>query len=180
MITAVVDTTSTYVDVMMRSTPWMQLLTLCHSSRLQVVLPDVVLQETARHWGAEAREAIKTANAKIGGLKSSWEKLTAFGIDASSLVDSTPVTDTPDKAKFEKETREKLMFLGVQVAPLPEHVDINLVLQRDLARQKPFTSTGKGFRDTLVWESTKQVVADSHAGDKIFLVTASSTDYCNS
>jgi hypothetical protein len=60
----------------------------------------------------------------------------------------------------------------------PDHVDIETVLQRDLARKKPFTDTGKGFRDALVWETAKQVVMESGAGGKIFLVTSNSTGYC--
>jgi hypothetical protein len=179
LITVIVDTTATFVDVMMKSTSWTQVLTLCHDSKIQVVMPDVVLRETARHWEAEASKVIETANGKIAGIKKSREKLTEIGIDASSLADSTPVTATPDRAAFEEETREKLMSLGVQVEPVPDHVGIETVLQRDLARKKPFTDTGKGFRDTLVWETAKQVVMESEAGDKIFLVTNNSTDYCD-
>ncbi len=179
MITVIIDTTATFVDVMMKSTRWMQLLTLCHDSQVQVVLPDVVLRETARHWQAEALQAIDTANGRIVGIKKSREKLTEFGIDGSSLVDSTPVTATPDKAKFEEETLEKLVSLGVQVKPVPDHVDIETVLRRDLARRKPFNKTGKGFRDTLVWETAKHVVLASNVGDEIFLVTDNSTDYCD-
>ncbi|WP_158566459.1 PIN domain-containing protein [Micromonospora craterilacus] len=179
LITVIVDTTATFADVMMKSTAWIQLLTLCHDSKIQVVLPDVVLRETARHWETEARRAIETANGKIAGIKKSREKLTEMGIDGSSLVDSTRVTATPDKSAFEEETREKLVSLGVQVAPVPDHVDIETVLQRDLARLKPFTDSGKGFRDVLVWETTKQVAMESKAGDEIFLVTNNSTDYCD-
>lgn len=179
MITVIVDTTATFVDVMMRSTPWMQLLTLCNDSRVQVVLPDVVLRETARHWEAEALKVIEIANGKVAGIRKSREKLAEFGIDGSSLIDSALVTATPDKAMFEEETREKLVSLGVQVVPVPDHVDIETVLQRDLARKKPFSDSGKGFRDTLVWETAKQVVMESEPGDKILLVTANSTDYCD-
>ncbi|MGI5238809.1 PIN domain-containing protein [Dactylosporangium sp. CA-139066] len=71
------------------------------------------------------------------------------------------------------------MSLGVQIEPVPDHVDIETVLQRDLARKKPFTDNGKGFRDTLVWETAKRVVMRSEGGDKIFLVTKNSTDYCD-
>lgn len=179
MITVIVDTTATFVDVMMKSTRWMQLLTLCHDSQVQVVLPDVVLRETVRHWHIEATRAIDNANGKIVGIKKSREKLTELGIDGSSLVDSTPVSATPDKAKFEEEKLKKLVSLGVQVKPVPDHVDIETVLQRDLAHRKPFTKTGKGFRDTLVWETAKQVVLESDVGDKFFLVTDNSTDYCD-
>lgn len=102
MITVVVDTTATFVDVMMKTTPWMQLLTLCHDSQIQVVLPDVVLRETARHWEAEAREVIEAANGKIGGIKKSRDRLTELGLDGSNLVDSTPVTANADRSDFQE------------------------------------------------------------------------------
>lgn len=180
MITVIVDTTATFVDVMMKSTRWMQLLTLCHNSTLQVVLPDVVLRETTRHWEAEATKAIDIANGKIGGIKASRDRLTDLGIDASSLIDSTPVTATPDKGSFEEKQLEKLVSLGVQVKKVPDHVNIETILQRDLARKKPFADSGKGFRDALVWETVIDVVIDSDASDQVFFVTDNSKDYCDS
>jgi PIN domain len=179
LITVIVDTTATFVDVMMKSTRWMQLFTLCHDSRIQVVIPDVVLRETARHWETEAVRAIETANGKILGIRKSREKLAELGIDASSLVDSTPVTAAPDVANFEKSAQERLVALGVQVRPVPDHVDVETLLRRDLARRRPFSKTGKGLRDTLVWETVKQVVLESDADDAIFLVTGNSNDYCD-
>jgi PIN domain len=179
LITVIVDTTATFDDVMMKSTPWMQLLTLCHDSRIRLVVPDVVLRETARHWEAEAAEAVRIANGKIGGIKNSRERLAALGIDGSNLVDSTPVTAEPDKAHFEQQMRDRLVPLGVEIVPIPDDVTIETVLERDLARIKPFNNAGKGFRDTLVWETASQVVMESDAGDKIFLVTGNSTDYCD-
>lgn len=179
MITVIVDTTATFVDVTMRSTAWMQLLTLCHNSQVQVVLPDVVLRETARHWEVEALAAISTANGKVGGIRKSREKLTELGIEADGLVELAQVTATPDRAKYEKGRLEELVSLGVQVKPVPDHVDVEVVLERDLAGKKPFSKNGKGFRDTLIWETTKHVALDSEAGDVIFLVTENSNDFCD-
>lgn len=178
MISVIVETTAIFDDVMMKSTRWMQLLTLCHDVKIQLVVPDVVLRETARHWEAEAIEAVKIANRKIGGIKNSRERLAELGVDGSSLVDSTPVTAEPDRAQFEQERRDKLVPLGVDIRPVPDDVTIETVLERDLARRKPFNKAGKGFRDTLVWETAKQIVMESDAGDKIFLVTDNSNDYC--
>ena len=179
MIIVIVDTTATFDDVMMKSTGWMQLLTLCHDVKIQLVVPDVVLRETARHWEAEALEAVRIANAKIGGIKSSRERLAELGVDGSSLVDSTPVGAEPTQAQFEQERRDKLVPLGVDIRPLPDDVTIETVLKRDFARKKPFNKAGKGFRDTLVWETVKKIVMESGAGDKIFLVTGNSNDYCD-
>ena len=180
MIIVIVDTTATFVDVMMKSTRWMQLLTLCHNSTLQVVLPDVVLRETARHWETEAAKAIDIANGKIGGINASRDRLTDLGIDASSLIESTPVTATPERGSFEERQREKLVSLGIQVKKVPDHVDVEMILQRDLARKKPFADSGKGFRDALVWETVVDVLANSDASDQVFFVTNNSNDYCDS
>ncbi|MBU2669935.1 DUF4935 domain-containing protein [Actinoplanes bogorensis] len=178
MITVIVDTTSTFDDVMLKSTAWMQILTLCHMSRIEVVLPDVVLRETARHWEAGALEAIQIANGKIAGLKKSRERLVEMGIDTKGLVDSETVNAKADKSGFEEATREKLLSLGVRVEPIPEHVDVETILQRDLARKKPFSPSGKGFRDALVWETVKAVVLTSAANAKNFFVTNNTGDYC--
>lgn len=180
MITVIVDTTATFVDVMMKKTNWMQLLTLCHNSTVQVVMPDVVLRETARHWEAEAAKAIEIANGKIGGIKASRDRLTELGVDGSGLVDSTPVTATPDQDQFAAVQNEKLVSLGVQIKDVPAHVDIETILQRDLSRKKPFEPSGKGFRDALIWETVKDVASVSDPGDEIFLVTDNSNDYCDS
>lgn len=179
MLTVIVDTTATFVDVMMRSTRWMQVLTLCHESRLDVVIPDVVLRETARHWGDQSVQAIETANGKISGITKSREKLTELGLDASTLIDSAPVTTTPDPERFAQDTRDKLIALGVRFEAVPSHVTVETVLQRDLACARPFARSGKGFRDTLVWETVKQVVLDAAAGDRVALVTNNSNDYCD-
>ena len=179
MITVIVDTTATFVDVSMKSTSWMQLLTLCHESLIRVVMPDVVLRETARHWYVEAASAINTANGKIAGIKKSRERLSDLGIDGSSLVDSAPITAAPVASRFAAEAIDKLVAIGVEVRKVPDHVTVEMVLLRDLARIRPFDKTGKGFRDTLVWETTKQVVEEAVAGDTIFLVTNNHVDYCD-
>ncbi len=179
MITVVVDTTATFIDVTMKTTPWIQLLTLCKDAVIDLVVSDVVLRETARHWEAEALQAIETANKRIDGITKSRERLTEFGLDATSLVDSAPVSDIPDKAKYLEKTREKLLSLEAQVPAVPDHVDIETLLVRDLHRRKPFNDSGKGFRDTLVWETLKPVVLASETGDTIFFITNNTKDYCD-
>jgi hypothetical protein len=178
LISVIVDTTATFVDVMMKSTRWTKLLTLCEDSKLQVVVPDVVLRETARHWEGQAIEAVDIANGKIGGIRKSRERLAELGLDGRELIDSPPVTITPNRAQFEHDQRDRLVSLGVDVPPIPNHVDVDTVLERDLARKRPFNG-GKGFRDTLVWETAKQVVLKSAAGDKVFLVTSNTSDFCD-
>ena len=179
MITVVVDTTATFIDVMLKSTRWVQLLTLCHGSKVSLVVPDVVLRETARHWATEAQQAIKIANGRISGIEKSRDRLLDLGLDGSALVDSTPITVVPDEEEFLAEQYDKLTALGVEVKSVPNHVDIETILQRDLDSKKPFDKSGKGFRDTLVWETVKEAASVLEVYDEIFFVTENSSDYCD-
>jgi hypothetical protein len=179
LITVIVDTTATFVDVMMKNTRWMQLLTLCARSELQLVVPDVVVRETARHWEREALEAIQTAHQRIERISKSQERFDELGLDADQLPDATSLTTTADREKFHDATRERLLGLGVDLRPVPDDVSIETVLARDLDSKKPFERSGKGFRDALIWETTREIVLESADGDFIFFVTDNSADYCD-
>lgn len=44
VVTVIVDTTTTFPDVMKKRTSWMQLLTLCADGKVELVVPRVVLE----------------------------------------------------------------------------------------------------------------------------------------
>lgn len=178
MVIIIVDTTVTFVDVMMRTTNWVHLLTLCRHSQLRLVVPDVVLRETVRHWQGQAIEAVELANARLDGIPHNKVRLEGLGLDASQLPPPARVTTPPDHRMFESATRERLSLVGAVVLPVPSRVDIEAVLQRDIARKKPFDSKGRGFRDTLIWETIKDVAFESGDGDTIYFVTDNSGDFC--
>jgi hypothetical protein len=180
LITVIVDTTVTFVDVLMKSTRWMQLLTLCAKSQVRLVVPDVVMRETARHWEDQAAEAIQTARQRVERISKSIEVFDDLGLDASQLPDTIAVTTSADREQFHDAMRQRLLGLRVDLRGIPDHVRIETILARDLDRKKPFDSTGKGFRDALIWETTKQVVLESADGDLIFFVTNNSKDYGDS
>jgi PIN domain len=59
----------------------------------------------------------------------------------------------------ERSLRELLEELGAEVPglPNPDHADF---LERTLRRRKPFTREDQGYRDALIWENVRPLVAE--------------------
>lgn len=69
-----------------------------------------------------------------------------------------------------------LKNLGAIVLPYPV-VRHEAVVGRDLLRRKPFNKEGKGYRDTLIWESALAWADDNRAGPPIVLVSNNKKDF---
>lgn len=163
---------------MMKRTTWMQLLTLCADGKVELVVPRVVLEETARHWAKQAQEAVDIAEERVAKVLKSQKSMNYLELGE----DMSPIPEAPkpavDPKQFLEKTSQKLLSLGVYIAPVPDQVDIKTVLSRDLERKKPFNDAGKGFRDVLVWETIKDIVLKSASGEHVIFVTGNSDDFC--
>ena len=156
----------------------MQLLSLSAKSNIRLAVPDVVLRETARHWKIQADEAIEAARGRIDRVAKSKGRLASLGVDEAAIEVPKPLPEIEvDPRTFLIETLERIESLGGQILPVPS-VSIEDVLERDLASRKPFSSSGKGFRDTLVWETIKRYLADLGDQDVVYFVTNNTEDYC--
>lgn len=156
-----VDTTATFPDVMMSRTRWMQLLSLSAKGHVRLVMSTVVLRETARHWEKTARATFSRAVKERNGLV----ELGLIGRAHARLPEVLI-----DPAAFYDERKSHLTKLGAEVWPVPR-VDVSAVLERDLARRKPFAESGKGFRDTLIWRSLVEVAEEIPSSRLLFFVT---------
>lgn len=56
----------------------------------------------------------------------------------------------------------------------PPDVSVPLLLERSIKRRKPFNQGDKGFRDTLIWLNTLQLVKEHH---RVSFISANTTDY---
>lgn len=163
-----VDTTTTFVDVMMTKTRWMQILSLCAKDRIRVVISTVVLRETGRHWEEQAKTALTRV---LHGQKS----LAELGLGESDVAAGVrEVTVDPDA--FCERQINRLTSLGVEILPSP-NVGVAEILDRDLARRKPFAKSGKGFRDVLIWHSVKERSASLPKGSLVYFVSNNTNDY---
>jgi hypothetical protein len=101
------------------------------------------------------------------------------GLGAHLLtVSSVPEVDETATADA---FRRRLGGRGVEVLPIADKSH-DLIVARDLAARKPFNRNGKGYRDTLIWESFLQWLRDTGAGSdsEIFFLSRNTTDFAES
>ena len=74
--------------------------------------------------------------------------------------------------------RSRLNDLGIKIIPYPL-ISHEKVVERDLDARRPFKESGRGYRDTLIWESVLNVVDKSskEIPDVVF-VSNNIKDFC--
>ncbi len=84
-----------------------------------------------------------------------------FGTDVS-IPDVEAARDDVDAV-----VRRRLAELGITVLPIPtaSHAE---VMERAISRKPPFSKDGRGYQDTLVWLSVRELAG---AGDPVILVS---------
>lgn len=170
-----IDTTATAKDVLLESTAWRQLLALCKRGVIRLVIPEVVVLETARHWAREV-EANLDLGKSLQRIQDRVDRLQRLGVEVAVELPAAPEGIVVDGEAFAEKLRERLRSLGVTVAPLPR-TSIADLLARDLSVRRPFQGSGKGFRDALIWETICEVIADEGEAPSAYLVTNNTTDY---
>lgn len=111
----------------------------------KVCIPEVVMRETVNKYKEELTKNRKIIDNGLNGIARVIQQ----------QVPCNPITETyvdEEVAKFETNFRRRVKELHIDVLPVPS-ISHDEVIARDLARRKPFTSEGKGYRDTLIWES---------------------------
>lgn len=161
----VVDTTAFFDDPRLRHISWMQILALSARGEIRLVVPHVVLREAVRHWKRQADKALRSVNAEITKLK-------GFGLDMGDGLD----LDLVDVEAHEQYLTDRLVNVGAKLADLPASATPEKLLERDLGERKPFTNTGKGFRDALNWETILEIAADPTLR-QVYWVSRNSADF---
>lgn len=141
------------------------LLKLREKGKVRLFVPSVVLQEVTRQWFDEYNER------KLK-LEESVEKFN----NVMKMADEN--FEPPRRALsgcsrdfFYKLAQDVLVEKGLEILPMP-CVALEQVLLRDLDRRKPFNENGRGFRDSLIWESVCELHSLDNGKDfKIIFVT---------
>lgn len=141
----------------------------CADGVVTMAVPEVVIRETVNKF----REAITDATRS---LDKSWKSARDL-LAASWTEPPTPqlVVDIDDVCRtYAERLRDSVTSSGGTILPLPatDHSDL---IERDLARRKPFDSGGSGYRDALIWHSILLLAA--HA--EVVFVTHNKSDFCD-
>lgn len=130
------------------------LLEASREGRIALVVPELVLRETANRWREEVQLLLDRrdeAELRLIELRAlSWAQKSR-ALDPYSLAHDM-------RERLEQQLRDH----GASILGLPDasHDDI---VSRALARRQPFDSGGKdGYRDVLLWETVLSLVAEGH------------------
>ena len=123
----------------------------------ELYIPEVVIEEMIRHYQKEYSRAV-----------SSHKDIQRITEIIGEEIESLPASDDAIE-RYRKCIQDRLDNMGAKVLPIPD-ADVKGLLQRDLAERKPFDSSGKGFRDALIWGSI--LVEISNHQEKIVLITS--------
>jgi hypothetical protein len=167
----VLDANLFIADYWLRSPSFVLLRHFLSKTKATLAVPKIVVEEVVNHH----KEDIATVRANI---------LTAFR-DATRLMRKfkrgegliAAIAKAQIQDPYDKFLSSELTGLNAQISDYSEisHTDI---VKRDLRRKRPFQQSGKGYRDTLLWET----IVRNHVEQDRFTVfiTQNVRDFCNS
>ncbi|HEY1841814.1 MAG TPA: PIN domain-containing protein [Mycobacterium sp.] len=137
---------------MLRNRDWMELIAKAREWDLRFVVPEVCLVEATNVVRRKWTEEVQTPLGKL--------KLGEFGL-AESQQAMNEVIDAAING-YGEALRARLAEIGADVVKVPDSVEWTDVVQRASDRRAPYGQGQKdGFRDTLIWYSTRAVAAEA-------------------
>jgi len=146
-----------------------ELTSLADRGSIRLVVPKVVLLELSRQW----EKSVRDARAKLDAALAAYNSSTAKGGVAPSGIDAVEL----ERETFFDEAARYLRSVRVELPGYPATLSIAEVLERDLDYRKPFDEKGKGFRDALIWETVRALVADVDDATAVIFVTDNWSDF---
>lgn len=160
----VLDTNSFYGDVHATRPKFRALLASAAARDVEVIVPQVVLDELARQYPERLSKAEADLDKAIGKVDSELKRL---GVSVAR-----PNIEFPVGADgYASQLRRRLIKSRVRVVPHP--TDFAAFIGRCVAKRKPFKESGEGLPDALIWDC---VVSAARKGE-VILVTSNTKDF---
>ncbi|UGT64249.1 PIN domain-containing protein [Nocardia asteroides] len=174
----VLDTNILRANPFPGATIWQRLAAGIRSGQLHVVIPEVVLRESARHRRQqmnkdreELRTAVATINRKLGPSRADSS---LFRVPDTASVEA--VLGEFSQADAERELRHEIVRAGFVVAPIPK-VTQDEMLTWSLSGEPPFDNSDKGYRDALTWFCFCDVARDRRFLASEVILVSSDNDF---
>ena len=133
-----------------------------------VHVPQLVIDEVVNQF----KSKLLRENDKVKSSLTRIEKMT--GDEYPWPLDEARLNAALDA--YRQGLHQKLRGLGASVLPYP-NIDHPTLVERDLARRKPFSESGAGYRDALIWESALDVAAQDDT--PVAFVTNNISDFAD-
>jgi len=166
-VLVVLDSTVLVADRFLESNDLRLLLSAARAGSLRIGVAEVSVLESVNKVRENAAKAISQ-------LTSAIDSLAKLRAQVADLI--TDVTPEGIAASYETFLRRQLAVSGVEILAIPTITHL-AVVQRALARDKPFDDAGRGYRDTLIWETVREAAAAT--GEGIAFVSGNHRDFAH-
>lgn len=113
----------------------------------EVLVPQIVIDEIFHQYREELENAY---NKYLKDIRT----LSRLGLKEMKMVSEENFVEDTIKRKQEQYLKQ-LHDLGVKTMPYPK-TRHDFLVYKELSGKKPFTSSEKGYRDSLIWEAVKE------------------------
>ncbi|MFI0808207.1 PIN domain-containing protein [Streptomyces echinatus] len=179
--TVAVDTSAFFSDLAMKNEAWVNTLLRAKRGEIELWVPEVVVQESVRHFTRSLEVAIKE-------MRDGLAKVRSLRLD-EDLLPPRKDLERSVRAKadgFEERFRQRLLDAECRILGLPSISHAEL-LSRAIAEKKPFRhkaqDPGKkgpdGYRDALIWASIAEAASHFTDDDTLIFVTDNHKDFCD-
>jgi PIN domain len=161
----IIDTTTLVSDLRLGGSHFATFLQWLKAERHELVVPAVSVEETVNKFSERHTELLKSARQAERDLR-------------VLLGTGDPLLRSPDEkqeiARYRLFLSTQLAKMGARIAAFPS-VSHEAVVERALARKKPFATSGAGYGDFLIWRT---IVAEAATGDfEVVFVTNNARDF---
>ncbi|RLL81553.1 PIN domain-containing protein [Mesotoga sp. BH458_6_3_2_1] len=162
----ILDSTVFCADFRMSGSSFFTLFEAVRAALIELKVPDVVIDEVVNRFREDLEETLQKKRKLDSKLDSLLKKETS-----NSSPDICVEKEVIDYRNF---LHSQLKKLNAEVLPYPE-TPHKLIVERCLRRRAPFKKDGKGYRDSLIWESIVQLSKSTE--EPVVFVTSNTTDF---
>lgn len=157
----VFDTNVTFQDWFLNSPNISLLVNYLKLTDSKLVIPKIIIEETINKY----KEIIIKKNAALKGLNGMLpiSKKTNISLNIDEII-------IEYSSKLSRRLEELKVF-----QPAYNNISHTDIVTRDLSRRRPFQVSGKGYRDSLLWENILNDIAESDI--KTVLITNNHRDF---
>jgi len=141
----VIDTNIFCQDYHLEKPHFRVLLEGCGVIPATIHIPEVVFDEVINRYREDLEEAVAKYDANCRTLTALTKSSMNTNFDICQLVDV-----------YKNYLTAKIKERGIELVSYPD-IPHKKIVERDLARKKPFKRDGSGYRDCLIWENVKRV-----------------------
>jgi hypothetical protein len=166
-VEVVLDSSILVSDFGMTSGSFEVVLNEARNGRIRLVVPEIVILETVNKF----RERMEDIRSEIEQQETQLRRLLGA---IEPILAPLPSTAAAVEA-YESRLRAKLSQVAALTPSIP-NIPHELVVDRALARRKPFARSGTGYRDSLLWAT----VLERASRDSVALLTSNWKDFAAS